>query len=87
MTPQEKAKELALKHIKEWEYEKVLGQGSATLAYDNFLFGFQAAEKELPTWDDVRRAIAMGFDWCHQKQIPTDWMIDNFIEQLKQEKK
>lgn len=39
-----------------------------------------------PTWDDVRKGIAMGYDWCHQKHIPSDHMIENFIEQLKQGK-
>jgi hypothetical protein len=37
---------------------------------------------ELYTADQVRNAIAMGYDWCHQKHIPSDDIIDAFIEQL-----
>lgn len=37
---------------------------------------------KLYTEEQVRKAIAMGFDWCHNKQIPTDWMIDDFIKDL-----
>jgi hypothetical protein len=37
---------------------------------------------KLYTADQVRNAIAMGYDWCHQKHIPSDDMIDTFIEQL-----
>lgn len=37
---------------------------------------------KLYTEEQVRRAIAIGFDWCHQKQIPSDWMIDDFIKEL-----
>lgn len=38
------------------------------------------------TEEDVRKAIAVGFDWCHQKLIPQDWMINNYIQQLQQPK-
>ena len=31
----------------------------------------------------MRKAIAMGYDWCHQKDIPNDWMINNFIQSLQ----
>jgi hypothetical protein len=27
---------------------------------------------KLYTADQVRNAIAMGYDWCHQKHIPSD---------------
>lgn len=37
---------------------------------------------KLYTEEQVRKAIAMGFDWCHQKQIPSDWMVDNLIKEL-----
>ena len=37
---------------------------------------------KLYTEEQVRRAIAIGFDWCHQKQIPSDWMVDNLIKEL-----
>ena len=37
---------------------------------------------KLYTEEQVRKAIAIGFDWCHQKQIPSDWMIDDFIKEL-----
>ena len=35
------------------------------------------------TEEDMRKAIAVGYDWCHQKHIPTNWMIDNFIQSLQ----
>jgi hypothetical protein len=34
---------------------------------------------KLYTEEQVRKAIATGFDWW---QIPTDWMIDNFVKEL-----
>lgn len=34
------------------------------------------------TEEQIRIAIAMGYDWCHQKHIPNDDMIDTFINQL-----
>ena len=34
------------------------------------------------TEEQVRKAIALGYDWCHQKHIPDDFMIDNFINSL-----
>lgn len=37
---------------------------------------------KLYTEEQVRKAIAIGFDWCHNKQIPNDWMVDNFIKDL-----
>ena len=37
---------------------------------------------KLYTEEQVRNAIAMGYDWCHQKHIPSDYMINTFIEQL-----
>ena len=37
---------------------------------------------KLYTEEQVRKAIAVGYDWCHQKHIPDDWMIDNFINSL-----
>lgn len=37
---------------------------------------------KLYTEKQIRKAIAMGFDWCHNKQIPNDWMVDNFIKDL-----
>lgn len=49
-----------------------------------FIKGYQTAEKELFTKEDIIKAIAVGYDWCHQKHIPSESMINNFIEQLKQ---
>lgn len=46
----------------------------------------KAKEKYRFTEEDVRKAIAMGYDYCHQKQMPTDWMIDDFIKSLSQPK-
>jgi len=37
---------------------------------------------KLYTEEQVRKAIAIGFDWCHNKLIPNDWMVDNFIKDL-----
>ena len=37
---------------------------------------------KLYTEEQVRKAIALGYDWCHQKDIPNDFMIDNFINSL-----
>lgn len=37
---------------------------------------------KLYTEEQVRKAIALGYDWCHQKHIPVDFMIDNFINSL-----
>ena len=37
---------------------------------------------KLYTEEQVRKAIALGYDWCHQKHIPDDFMIDNFIHSL-----
>jgi len=37
---------------------------------------------KLYTEEQVRKAIALGYDWCHQKHIPDDFMIDNFINSL-----
>lgn len=34
------------------------------------------------TEEQVKKAIALGYDWCHQKHIPVDFMIDNFINSL-----
>lgn len=41
----------------------------------------------LYTEEQLREAIAWGFDMCFQKQIPQDWMINQFIEQFKQKNK
>ena len=40
------------------------------------------AQQTLYTEEQVRRAIAMGYDLCHVKHIPSDDMIDSFIESL-----
>ena len=37
---------------------------------------------KLYTENQLRNAIAMGYDWCYQKHIPSDDMIDTFIEHL-----
>jgi hypothetical protein len=37
---------------------------------------------KLYTEEQVRKAIALGYDWYHQKHIPDDFMIDNFINSL-----
>ena len=37
---------------------------------------------KLYTEEQVRQSIAQGFDWCHQKHIPSDYMIDAFIKEL-----
>lgn len=37
---------------------------------------------KLYTEEQVRKAIAIGYDWCHVKYIPSDDMIDSFIESL-----
>ena len=37
---------------------------------------------KLYTEEQLKKAIAIGFDWCHQKHIPSDDMIDTFIENL-----
>ena len=37
---------------------------------------------KLYTEEQSRIAIALGYDWCHQKHIPADFMIDNFINSL-----
>lgn len=37
---------------------------------------------KLYTEQDIRIAIAMGYDWRDQKHIPQDHMIDNFINSL-----
>ena len=37
---------------------------------------------KLYTEEQLRKAIALGYDWCHQKHIPDDFMIDNFINSL-----
>ena len=37
---------------------------------------------KLYTEEQVRKAIALGYDWCYQKHIPDDLMIDNFIKSL-----
>ena len=37
---------------------------------------------KLYTEKQLREAIAQGYDWCHNKYIPSDNMIDIFIKQL-----
>ena len=37
---------------------------------------------KLYTEEQLKKAIAIGFDWCHQKHIPSDDMIDTFIKKL-----
>lgn len=32
--------------------------------------------------EQVMKAIAIGFDWCHQKHVPSNDMIDSFMESL-----
>lgn len=50
-------------------------------AIDAYKKGYNKAKSKYKyTEEDIRKAIAMGYDWCHQKQIPTDWMVDNFIQ-------
>lgn len=39
-------------------------------------------QQKLYTEKQMREAIAIGFDWCHQKHIPSDDMVNTFIEQL-----
>lgn len=45
--------------------------------YGSFVEGYKAAEKELPTWDDVKRAINLAQEGCWESII---------IQQLKQKK-
>ena len=40
------------------------------------------AQQKLYTEEQVRKAIAIGYDWCHLKHIPSDDMVDSFIESL-----
>ena len=37
---------------------------------------------KLYTEEQVRKAIAIGYDWCHLKNMPSDFLIDTFIEEL-----
>lgn len=37
---------LANAHVKDWEYEKILGSGPATLAHDNFVNGYELAKSK-----------------------------------------
>lgn len=37
---------------------------------------------KLYTEEQLKKAIAIGFDWCHQKHIPSDDMTDTFIKKL-----
>lgn len=78
--------------LNELPYSKHIDDG---LYNDGQVYGFEqgavwgfskAKEKYKFTEDDIRKAIAMGYDWCHQKQIPHHWMIDNFIQSLSQPK-
>lgn len=32
--------------------------------------------------EQVMKAIAIGFDWCHQKHVPSNDMIHSFMESL-----
>ena len=68
------------------KYAGLIGNKDGTAKFD-FKRGYnKAKEKYKFTEDDIRKAIAMGFDWCHQKHIPHNWMIDNFIQSLSQTK-
>ena len=40
------------------------------------------AQQKLYTEEQVKKAIAIGYDWCHVKYMPSDDMIDSFIESL-----
>lgn len=40
------------------------------------------AQQRLYTEEQVKKAIAIGYDWCHVKYMPSDDMIDSFIESL-----
>ena len=72
-------------------WEELTGGQEVSVNRGDWSFGFgigynKAKEKYKFTEDDIRKAIAMGYDWCHQKHIPHNWMIDNFIQSLSQPK-
>jgi hypothetical protein len=68
------------------EYGENIGNKNGTAAFDYKRGYNKAKEKYNYTEEDIRKAMAMGFDWCHQKYIPDDLMIDNFIQYLSQPK-
>ena len=37
---------------------------------------------KLFTEQEIREAIAQGYDWCHNKYMPSDNMIELFIREL-----
>ena len=37
---------------------------------------------KLYTEEQIRKAIAMGYDWGHLKNMPSDFLIDTLIEEL-----
>ena len=54
--------------------------------YNSFIKGYQTAEKELPTWDDVRKAIELVRPIDFSQSL-WDKTKEEIIEQLKQGKK
>lgn len=78
-----------VKEMSESEIDKLVSlrlESPQRKKYENiWIKGYnKCREKYRFTEEDVRKAIAMGYDWCHQKHIPADWMIDNFIKSLSQ---
>lgn len=72
-------------------WEELTGGQEVSVNRPDWSFGFgigykKAKEKYKFTEDDIRKAIAIGYDWCHQKHIPDHRMIDNFIQSLSQPK-
>lgn len=75
-----------LEKAKQLEKEQINDKTNTKPNYD-FISGYKAAEKELPTWDDIRRAIGLSRDLCREQHIDGydeyTYSGEEIIEQLK----
>jgi hypothetical protein len=77
---------LALQKIKEISSKQFLSLGTLANIGDGFIIGYQTAEKELFTEDDVRKAILKSFLLGVEREQYSKELEEEIIEQLKKEK-
>jgi hypothetical protein len=76
--------ELAEKHIKEWEYERLLGGSFATLAHDNFVMGFQKALELMGDKKFTEEDLRIAFNCNHMTQSQKEEHWKTFPQSLQQ---
>lgn len=72
-----------IKQAKQMEKEKSNDKTNTQPNYD-FISGYKAAEKELPTWDDVKLAIELANK--NINRLSMEWAKEDIIREIKKSK-